>query len=167
MKMSNVTIELDGVRTPVDPDAGYHTWLNTLPEPKRTWLVAYNNLKRQEQPQHYTRDQWDRELEVRLLTGNQLSAIMNNFYRLGFHPQHDRSERLDLISQLVGRDISSTYELKQGEAGYLISQLLKCHTPEDLVSLLHDQEPKNIRRVVIGLAVLLGGAAAIYKAMQS
>ena len=139
--------------------------------------IDLDNLKPWQSPKEpLTREQWFRELEVRPATPNQVGTIMSKFQSLGFHQQDERpwyiqpdeqwlgrTERLDIISALTGRYISSTWELKHGEAGKLIKTLADINTLDELYGLLPDgywQDDTEKRQIPWkGIALVVAGVA--------
>jgi hypothetical protein len=107
----------------------------------------------------FTKEQWFQELEVRPATQNQIGNLMSLFNSLGF-TEEDRAERLEVISWLIGRDITSTTELKQGEAGLLVKLLKNVRTPDELYDLLPDEYwQEEDRKPWIGIVLIIGGLA--------
>jgi hypothetical protein len=58
------------------------------------------------------------------ITPNQLGRIMSEFKRLGFDPIDDKTERLDLCSLIIYRDIDSLHQLLAREATLIIRCLI-------------------------------------------
>ena len=99
-----------------------------------------------------TREEWNTYIQAAPITLNQLGTIMHKFHELNFSKSSERpwyltpddewfgrTERLDIISWLIGRDVSSTYDLTQAEAGKLILLLKDITTRDYLLSLLPDE----------------------------
>ena len=97
---------------------------------------------------------WHDVLATEGLTPNQRGALMSEFGKLGFHPRYDRAERLRIISALIGQPVTSTADLKMGQAGALIDALQGCATRRGLQHLAGGQ-PEARPQTLADLGMIL------------
>lgn len=117
--------------------------LSGLPMPKTVQERDVPRMTREE------REIYD---QTHLLTGNQLGHVMSRFSALGFSSRDERpwyipaeedwygrQDRLEIMSWIAGRDVSSVHDLTRAEAGKLIGILEEVSTVDELYDRLPDE----------------------------
>ena len=91
-------------------------------------------------------------IDTELIRDNQLGAITAQIDRFGLYGIHekftelDREIRLEIMSHLTGRKITSIHDLTKGEAGKVLMLLKGCETIHDLYAAYWP--PMKIRKRV-------------------